>query len=44
MKPRPGRYVRRNGDPGKNITGVNTEAEKITGRVTDYITIEENLS
>jgi len=28
----------------KTLPGVNTEAEKITGRVTDYITIEENLS
>jgi hypothetical protein len=28
MQPRPGRYVRRNGDSGKNITRVNTEAGK----------------
>ena len=30
--------------PGKKTLPVNTEAEKMTGRVGDYITIEEILS
>jgi peroxiredoxin (alkyl hydroperoxide reductase subunit C) len=30
--------------PGKKTLPVNTEAEKMTGRINDYITIEENLS
>lgn len=43
MQPRPERYVRRIGDRVKTLP-VNTEAEKMTGRVGDYITIEEILS